>query len=536
MLEQQRKWWRWLGEPSESGGMIGRYEGGQLMGSGIWRPSKHSLMKTLGYAFDQPARERMTQRISARASLVPASTPSTAPVGADRVLWVETAHPVSHELTVTWTVDGGVLPDTGNRRHLDLAALGLAPGTHTVTAAVVDPTEFVRDPAVRGSTALTQTRTWLVDTALTTTPATAPPTFTSSTGTNRPLGADDVVYAETGHPTSHALAIAWTLDGEPASNPGNDRDLDLAAFRLKRGTHAVTATVTDPAAPAAGSQTLAWTVDAEDPDTRFALSKALFKPAKPTHPRNFVFNGPFTMELTATDDQPGYLVREFRTDGDGWFNYFGWPTDSEAPFLFTPSGTNIDDLVYGKLGVPRLSPWDDPTPSYGRHTIEYRAIDSAGNVAAPSEFVVVLIPTPPACTTTLTGRVTGGLVVPGGVTCLDGARVVGPVTVQPGASLVATDAKIDGTLTSSGAGSVQLLNSAVTGAVSIAGSTSDVLLVGTRLVDSVDLDANAGPRPAVLAGNTLLGPLDCAGNTPAPVNHGIPNTLHAPASGQCAGL
>ena len=27
-MEQQKKWWRWLGEPSESGGIIGRYEGG----------------------------------------------------------------------------------------------------------------------------------------------------------------------------------------------------------------------------------------------------------------------------------------------------------------------------------------------------------------------------------------------------------------------------------------------------------------------------------------------------------------------------
>ena len=49
MRDQQAKWFRWLGEPSESGGTIGRYEGGMYAGSGVWRPSAHSMMKALGY-------------------------------------------------------------------------------------------------------------------------------------------------------------------------------------------------------------------------------------------------------------------------------------------------------------------------------------------------------------------------------------------------------------------------------------------------------------------------------------------------------
>ena len=53
MREQHRKWWRWLGEPSTSGGVIGRYEGGMYATKGVWRPSEHSMMKTLGYAYDQ---------------------------------------------------------------------------------------------------------------------------------------------------------------------------------------------------------------------------------------------------------------------------------------------------------------------------------------------------------------------------------------------------------------------------------------------------------------------------------------------------
>jgi hypothetical protein len=63
MQAQQKKWWRWLGERSESGGQIARYESGMYAGSGVWRPSAHSMMKTLGYYFDQISREQMTQRI-----------------------------------------------------------------------------------------------------------------------------------------------------------------------------------------------------------------------------------------------------------------------------------------------------------------------------------------------------------------------------------------------------------------------------------------------------------------------------------------
>ena len=95
-------------------------------GSGVWRPSRHSMMKTLGYYFDQISRERMTQRISSRATLFQASTP-TGQVAADQVVWLQTLHPVSHELDVTWTLDGTALP-TANARAVDLATLAIPPG------------------------------------------------------------------------------------------------------------------------------------------------------------------------------------------------------------------------------------------------------------------------------------------------------------------------------------------------------------------------------------------------------------------------
>src|SRR3954466_12511187 len=125
MLSQQKKWWRWLGEPSEAGGPIGRYEGGMYFDQCIWRPSQHSIMKTLGFYYDQVSREVMTQRISSRVKLVDGSTPTASPVGNTDTLWLETQHPVDHELNVTWSLDGTVVPNSANRRTLRLADLAL---------------------------------------------------------------------------------------------------------------------------------------------------------------------------------------------------------------------------------------------------------------------------------------------------------------------------------------------------------------------------------------------------------------------------
>ncbi|WP_433331085.1 M64 family metallopeptidase [Spirillospora sp. CA-294931] len=358
LKDQKKKWWRWLGEPSESGGTIGRYEGGLYHTKGVWRPSRHSMMKTLGYYFDQPSRERMTQRISAKVNLIQAHTPSDAPVGADRTLWLETMHPTGHQLDVTWTVDG---KPAGKTHDLYLRALQLRPGVHAVKVTVVDPTAFVRDPQIRDSAALTQTRTWTVDTRVKTPPSDVPEDFTSSTPTDRAVGAEDVVYVETTHPVRRSPRIRWELDGKKVHA---DRDLDLSRFTLTPGTHKLTAQV--------GQKKLTWTIDAKAPAVTYELSK----PAEST-PGEYTFDGPFTMRLSASDDRPGTVVSEFRVDGDGWYNYFGWPTDSKAPFLFTENGTQIDHLTYGKLGK-------------GRHTIEYRAIDPAGNTSAPKKFTVTL--------------------------------------------------------------------------------------------------------------------------------------------------
>jgi hypothetical protein len=385
MREQHAKWWRWLGEPSTAGGVIGRYEGGLYDTTGVWRPSEHSMMKTLGYAYDQVERERMTQAISGRLNLVQDATPTAAPLGADRVVWLETLHPVSHPLHITWTLDGRPIPGTTDRHNVDLAGRHVKPGAHTLTATVQDPTGFVRDPAIRSSAALTQTRTWTVDTGITTPPTATAPGFTDSTPVSTDVGANDVIYAETTHPATSAPVVRWTVDGRRVTAPGNDRDLALRRFHLTSGTHTVTARAVDSATGAA-SPPLTWKVDAQRP-----VVTATFSRPAATNGGTEIFDDRFTMKLSPSDDSSGATLAEFQVDGDGWYRYFGWPTDSTAPFLFTPLGTNIDDLYYGKLGKPaRAVAWENVPPGYGRHTIEYRAIDAAGNVGRTTKVDVIL--------------------------------------------------------------------------------------------------------------------------------------------------
>jgi hypothetical protein len=366
MLAQQKKWWRWLGEPSEAGGLIGRFEGGMYFDKCIWRPSRHSIMKTLGYYYDQVSREVMTQKIAAKVKLVDASTPTTAQPGRTDTVWVETQHPVDHELDVTWAVDGTAVPDTGNARSLDLSKLNLAAGaTHSLTATVVDPTTFVRDPAIRNGAGLTQKLAWTIKDGVNEATAKTP-SITSSTATDKPVGRNDVVYVETAEPTSGA--VTWTLDGAAVSGTKN---LRLSNLAIAPGTHTLVASY--------GGDTRTWKVDATEPTTTYTLSTPRAVVSRPgAEVPEYIFEGPFSMKLTATDDDPGYVVPEFRVDGDGWQNFYGWPTDANAPFQFSVDGTDIDQLNYGKL-------------AYGKHVIEYRAIDAAGNIAAAKRFVVTYL-------------------------------------------------------------------------------------------------------------------------------------------------
>ncbi|MGW4464898.1 M14 family zinc carboxypeptidase [Micromonospora sp. NPDC004704] len=134
------------------------------------------------------------------------------------------------------------------------------------------------------------------------------------------------------------------------------------------------------------------------------------------------------------------------------------------------------------------------------------------------------------------GRYNGPLVV-SGFTCLADGTVNGPVTVRPGATLVATGTTINGPVSAAGAAGVFLTDSTVRGPVSISGTTGAVNVVNVNVSGPVSLAANGtGVDVPLLAGNSVNGPLSCAGNSPAPINLNLANTVQGPKSGQCAGL
>ncbi len=556
MIATQHKWWRWIGEESLSGGVIGLWEGGNTFPCGVRRPSQHSMMRWLGFYFDQVGRENMTYRITGRRNanaMALANTP-VGQVGPEDVVWVETQHPKYHELTVTWQVNGAVVPGTSNSRNLDLATLNVAAGD-LVSVTVQDETDFVRDPAFKNGPRLTQTRAWTVGAPLAATPVSA--AFTISTPTDRPVGYDEVVFVETTHPTDRVLDVTWRLDGVVVPNPANSRNFDLGAQSLSPGTHTLAATVTDPAGGT--TETRNWTVDNVLPTAPRELSEPLTTLSKvATHN---VYFGEFDMGLDPTDDQPGFVVGEFRLNRDGWFNYFGFPEQPEGtPFTFSHSGKSVKALTYGNLGTGGLSkatfeqaftsahPSGGFEPGYGTHTVEHRAIDAAGNIGAAEQFKATVLPGgSPACTRTLSGRTNGKVVVSSGVTCVAGT-VNGGITVRPGASLVVADgSRINGGIKADGAAVVHVFGAVVNGDSDVSGTTGDLIVAGSVFSGSLSVSGNQSADVTIpsgetrdygvaLVGNRIGKDLACADNDPGVTDFGAANTVLGLASGQCAAL
>jgi hypothetical protein len=580
MISDRHKWWRWLGEESLSGGEIGLHEGGGMFPCGQRRPSEHSIMRWIGFDWDQIGREHMVARITGMRNAGQMSIRQTPPgaVARDSVLWVEPGQPRYHELRVTWRIGGpaGTVLDTHNSRSLDLAPLDLPAGT-VVHVEVRDPVgpdgiDWVRNPSTGNSATdsgyngarFVQTRQWTVgDTSAT--PSAPAAEITGSTMTTQPVGGDEVVFVETNHPADRVLDVAWSLNGSALPNPYNGRTLDLGALDLAPGTYQLAATVTDPADPGGVSDRVEWTVDNARPTAPRTLSEPLTRLSGPLeHP--VYFDG-WDMLLDPQDDLTGYaekrhVVGQLRLDKDGWYNYFGFPEQPmpDSPFKFRHSGTSVKALTYGNLGTGGLSratfeqtlPDDHPSggfvPGFGTHLVEHRAIDPAGNIGAAESYQATVLPgSSPGCTTTLTGR-QARVVASEGVICLSRAQVTGGVTVLAGASLVVKDSSIDGAVASTGAEAVQLFGTSVNGPASIRGTTRDVTIAGSTfngvltLAGNTQVSANerysrlAGDYGPVLVGSRINGSLTCSRNSAPVKDFGAPNTVNGPKGGDCAQL
>ncbi|MBE2315656.1 peptidase M64 [Solirubrobacter sp. CPCC 204708] len=571
MLTRQVKWWRWLGEESLSGGIIGTHEGGGTYPCGQKRPSQHSMMRWIGFDFDQIGLEHMVARVTGMRNagqMNVQTTPTTDAVAKDQVLWVEPGNPRFHAVDVTWRSGSGTGPVIGTGRNLDLEPLNLAPGT-TIHAEVRDPVgpdgiDWVRNPSTNNSAAdsgfngprFVQTRTWTVgESTVTADPAAAD--ITAHTANTRPLAGDEFVYVNTNHPADRVLPVTWTVNGTEVPNTANRRTLDLGSLNLPSGTHTLVAKVTDGAL----SDSVEWKIDNVDPTAARRLSAPAAKSTSDDH--GIYFNG-WDMWLDPKDDTTGYegtpaVVGQFRLNRDGWFVYFGFPEKPmpESPYEFRHSGQVVKALTYGNLGTGGISkagfeqtlPDDHPSggfiPGFGTHTVEHRAIDPAGNYSIPESYTATALPGAQlTCATSVTGN-QASINAAEGVTCVDGATVSGTVTVAAGASLLLKNTTVGGTLDANGAEAVQVIGSTVTGATKIANSTKDVTLAGSAFKGGLSLTGNtqvtanerysrlAGAYGPVVAGNTVNGTFECANNSAAVKDFGAANRITGASNG-CA--
>ncbi|WP_245415706.1 hypothetical protein [Alteribacter populi] len=401
---------------------------------------------------------------------------------------------------------------------------------------------------------MTQTREWTVGEPLPEVEVDVK--FTNYTSTERALAYNEVVFVQTANPNDRVLNVTWKLNGEEIVDAHNSRLLNLGELDLPEDSSELAVTVTDPDDPDVDADTISWTVDNGFPAAPRTLSDPITTLSGDGE-HNVYFNE-FNMLLEPEDDQPGFVVGELRLNGQGWYNYFGFPEEPEGtPFKLSHSGTDVKALTYGNLGTGGLSKatfeqsfgQDDPggafVPGFGTHSIEHRAIDAAGNIGDAEAFQATVLPgESPACTDTITGNHNGGLTVTEGVTCLDDTQIRGGLTVENGAAVVVSDSSINGGLRSENASVVQIFGTDVNGKSQITGTSNDVTLAGNSfnggltLSDNIQISANEqfGEYGPILSGNSVNGPLACAGNSADVTDFEAANVVDGPTTGECTGM
>ncbi|MFC1439224.1 M64 family metallopeptidase [Streptacidiphilus sp. N1-10] len=158
MRADRVKWWRWLGAADPSGGTVGAYRSG----NGLYRPTRDSIMRTLGGVYNLPSREAVIESIYRQVSPIDGATPAAGAVaGLPKLQVFPLPLAGGRRLQVTWRLDGRPAPAAAVAGDtLDAGRLGLAPGqSAVVTVTVRDTTPWVRDEAFR-ATGMTRTVTW----------------------------------------------------------------------------------------------------------------------------------------------------------------------------------------------------------------------------------------------------------------------------------------------------------------------------------------------------------------------------------------
>ncbi|MCC5823586.1 MAG: hypothetical protein LAT64_10390 [Phycisphaerales bacterium] len=164
MAQQERKWFRWLGANLPGfDGTVSAFEGGNYSETGVFRPTNNSMMRNLNRPFNLPSAERMILEIYREVSPIDEGTPTGIDLAGSDTVYVIPMQPDGHDLDIFWSVDGQPLSQLDGQTHVDLASLGFDDDIERLlSVTVVDPTPWVRDPAIRDQF-LTETREWVVN-------------------------------------------------------------------------------------------------------------------------------------------------------------------------------------------------------------------------------------------------------------------------------------------------------------------------------------------------------------------------------------
>ncbi|MCS7482987.1 M64 family metallopeptidase [Umezawaea endophytica] len=65
-LADGSKWARYLGQPTPDGGVVGVFEGSKYYGTGLYRPTQNSIMRTLGKQYSVIGRDAMVEAFKAK--------------------------------------------------------------------------------------------------------------------------------------------------------------------------------------------------------------------------------------------------------------------------------------------------------------------------------------------------------------------------------------------------------------------------------------------------------------------------------------
>jgi len=163
------KWNHWIDDATplptigSTPGVPGLYQGSSFCQNNYYRPTHNSKMRSLGTPFEQINLEQHVRRIytfvSPLDTVAPVATNIAINYAQAQTFSVTTPQPATHNLEVTWLVDG-VSRATGE--SFVLPAHTLASGTHTVEVVARDATGVVRrDP----QSLLEERRSWTLSVA-----------------------------------------------------------------------------------------------------------------------------------------------------------------------------------------------------------------------------------------------------------------------------------------------------------------------------------------------------------------------------------